>query len=448
VNNILMMSVTASLLIVAIIVIRKVGLNRLPKKAFLVLWLVALCRLLIPGAVPLPFGLNLEGVFAPSNSESCYADDSYVEYEERDSNLRGVGAFRDGIRTSVFRDARESLRLTVMPRFVPTATLKEVPTSTLITIVWITGVALMLGYFGKLYVKSHRELRFATKLPHGTVGWWETKYPIPIYRSDRLTTPLAIGIFRPRVILPKSMNLSDEGMLAHVLFHEREHIKRRDTIWKLLMVFAVSLHWFNPIVWVMFIVANRDLELACDETATNELSTFSDSVNNTKASYAYTLINMAKQQKRCKFAPLYSGFSVFSKNAIEERIVSIMKTKRNSSLRTFCGVALVAILTIGVLVVSGSGDAQNNVLPKILEDSNIVATEVSIERTDVDTVVDYDSLKKIPLLISVLFSEDTFIMVYGYEIFTGTFCPNSGGIVWRYGELPEGLFTIFDEIGV
>ena len=96
--------------------------------------------------------------------------------------------------------------------------------------------------------------------------------------------------------------------------HEYVHIQRWDALWKLLFALALCIHWFNPLVWLMFVLANRDLELTCDERVIRHFGA------GTKQNYAHSLIRMAEQ--RSKFAPLYSGFS---KHVAAERIESIMK---------------------------------------------------------------------------------------------------------------------------
>lgn len=105
--------------------------------------------------------------------------------------------------------------------------------------------------------------------------------------------------------------------LSLCLEHEFVHIKRLDGLTKLILIAALCLHWFNPLVWVMVVLANRDLELSCDEAV---VRLFGEQV---KSAYARTLIHMEEIKSGC--LPLCSNFS---KNAIEERITAIMKIKK------------------------------------------------------------------------------------------------------------------------
>jgi hypothetical protein len=141
--------------------------------------------------------------------------------------------------------------------------------------------------------------------------------------------------------------MSDKQLLNYVLTHEYYHIKRFDSLWKLLFVFALCVHWFNPMAWVMFVLVNRDLELTCDEMVIRRFGT------EIKTAYAYSLIGMAEQRSR--FTILYNGFS---KNAAEERIISIMKTKKLSFISVISAIVLVFVLTAGAMATSAANAAR------------------------------------------------------------------------------------------
>ena len=136
--------------------------------------------------------------------------------------------------------------------------------------------------------------------------------------------------------MPKKTDWTDETALRYVLEHEFVHIQRFDVLSKLLLIAAICVHWFNPLVWVMYVLANRDLELSCDETV---LRRFGGDV---RAAYARVLIRM--EAARGGFAPLCNHFG---KNAIEERITAIMKTKRI----TIVSLGLAALLVAGTVTV-------------------------------------------------------------------------------------------------
>ena len=104
--------------------------------------------------------------------------------------------------------------------------------------------------------------------------------------AGRISSPLTFGVLRPVILVPKKTDWTDETALRYVLEHEFVHIQRFDVLSKLLLIAAVCVHWFNPLVWVMYVLANRDLELSCDETV---LRRFGGDV---RAAYARVLIRM------------------------------------------------------------------------------------------------------------------------------------------------------------
>lgn len=136
--------------------------------------------------------------------------------------------------------------------------------------------------------------------------------------------------------MPKKTDWENEDELKYVLEHEFVHIKRFDILFKLALIAAVCLHWFNPFVWIMYVLANRDIELCCDETVVCRFG------RETRASYARVLISM--EETRIGFLPLCSHFS---KNAIEERITAIMKTKKT----TIISLVVALVLVVGIVAI-------------------------------------------------------------------------------------------------
>ena len=130
------------------------------------------------------------------------------------------------------------------------------------------------------------------------------------------------------ILLPRHLKQEDGQKLKYILQHEMVHIRRFDGAWKLAMTAALCLHWFNPLVWVMYAYMNRDLELSCDEEV---LRIFGAEA---RKGYALTLIGM--EESRHLPVPLYSGFG---KNAVEERIGEIMKYKKKTNIAMCAGAA-------------------------------------------------------------------------------------------------------------
>ena len=345
--NLLQMTVSAGLLVIAIIIIRAVALNRLPKKMFLILWGVVLARLLIPVAIPINIDISNTAIggiverVLPDSSASPVVENVIPNVRPDAAPNVIPGVVPD---FSIIPEMSEIPRTTETPNIIaeqPTSPQqREVFAIAPITLIWLVGMVATFVFFAAIYIKIHKTLRFATIIKDNDfLDKWlmehRLKRPIVIMQSDRVKSPLAVGIINPRIILPKSIDLNDKLSLNYILNHEYYHIKRFDALWKMILLFAVCIHWFNPIMWVMFVLVNRDLELTCDEAVVKHFG------GQTKKTYAYMLINMAEHEGA--IAPLYSGFS---KNATEERIVSIMKMKKTSIIGMVIAFVLVPILTI------------------------------------------------------------------------------------------------------
>ena len=327
--SLLEMSISAGLLVIAIVLIRVIALNKLPKVAFLVLWGVVLVRLLVPVAIPMPFGINFQSVLTEAIS-TVSPNNSMSNISEAEQN--GLYWFTLGRVATGELGRDETMQ-------------GQVPNIALVAIVWLIGVVALLTFFAVVCIKNHRGLRFAIKIHNNDfIDEWPNENRlirrISILQSDIVTTPLAVGLFKPRIILPKSVDLSDTELLSHILMHEYYHIKRLDALWKMLMLLAVCIHWFNPLMWVMFILASRDMEITCDEMVIRHFG------QDSKTAYAYSIIGMAEM--RSKYASLYNGFS---KNAAKERIESIMKMKKTGIIGKIAALAMVFALTIGTMTI-------------------------------------------------------------------------------------------------
>ena len=334
--SILQMSISAGVLVIAIVLIRAVALNWLPKKMFLILWCVVLFRLLVPFSIPLPFSIQSA---VSEVSRTIIPDNLIMSVIENLINTvdNATGITETSGTAEQIADLTQRQDISIAPT----------------TAIWLAGMLFALLFFAVIHYKNQKRLRFATAIrDNDFLNEWIAEHrhirPITITQSDRIISPLTAGIFSPRIILPKSMNMSDKQLLDYVLTHEYYHIRRFDVIWKMVLLLALCVHWFNPVVWVMFILANRDLELTCDEAVLHCFGM------ETKKDYAKILIGMVEQRSR--FAPLHNGFS---KNATQERIVSIMKIKKSSMLAIVVAVLLVAGATTAFALASSDRPDRN-----------------------------------------------------------------------------------------
>lgn len=311
--SLLQMSMSAALFTLVVVVIRALAINRLPKKTFLVLWGVVLLRLLIPVSISSPISIY-----------------NLVSSAEKNSGfMQGAPAI-----------------LPTMPEgnliFFSSATQTAANQSGIpwIPLIWAAGLFLCVIFFAISYWRCRSKFAMATPVQNATVSEWlaahSSRRKIIIRQSDRINTPLTYGILHPVILLPKRTKWENEKQLQYVLTHEYVHIRRFDTLTKLLLVTALCIHWFNPLIWIMCILANQDLELSCDETV---VRSFGETM---RSAYALALIDL--EERKSFLMPLCNSFS---KNAVEERITAIMKIKKVSAF----SIVLAFMLVFGVVTV-------------------------------------------------------------------------------------------------
>lgn len=304
--NLVQMSVSAGIMIIAIIIIRALAINYLPKKTFLVLWVLALLRLLVPLSIPSPFSVY-------SLLHRTQAPQQIVELPATDFSPFIFSP--DGGNALV--DAPTTVSLSPW------------------TTIWLIGAALCALYFILSYYRFHYQFLGSLPVTNNFVLKWLTEHQLKrcleIRQSSQLNTPLTYGILRPVILMPKQTDWTEQKKICYILQHEYVHVCRFDVATKILLTVALCIHWYNPLVWMMYVLANRDLELSCDEAVVRSFG------ETTKSAYALTLIHMEAQKSG--FIPFTNSFS---KNATEERIEAIMKMKKTT---------IVSFVTASFLVV-------------------------------------------------------------------------------------------------
>ncbi|MBD5469752.1 MAG: hypothetical protein HDR19_01170 [Lachnospiraceae bacterium] len=342
------MSFSGAVLIIVIAAIRAVTINKLPKKTFLILWGIVLFRLLIPYTVPSAFSVyTLIGPTTPVNVKTI----NIGTYSVTPTNVT-----LPPVEAITYEQTGESPQL-------PTNPVSPVPIG---LIIWLVGMTLCAAFFTISYL--HWRFEFQTSLPiqNNYVDQWLKSYlrkrPVSVRQSDKISTPLTYGIFKPVILMPKKTNWENTEQLEYVLLHEYVHICRYDSAVKLISALAVCVHWFNPLVWVMYVLFQRDIELACDESVVHRFGEAS------KSTYAHMLIDM--EARKSGFMPLCNNFS---KNAIEERITAIMKIKRTSVIAVLAAVILIAGVTTIFATTAADKNTENN-------DTNVSENEFDEDR--------------------------------------------------------------------
>lgn len=320
--NLLELTIQGGVLIGAILLLRLLGRYRLPGWTFRILWGVALVRLLVPLALPFPWNVysGLEHLQAPEPAVQTAPD--------------AGGALTQAVTPSPMPD----LQAPAVPSApaLEAAAPVEIPW---LTILYLAGAAALALLFLASYWRGVRVFRTALPLTHPAVNQWRRKIPalrgVPIRRCDRIRTPLTYGLVRPVILLPKGVDCDDTQELGYILLHEGAHIRHRDAWWKLLFAAALCVHWFNPLVWCMYVCAGRDLERCCDEAVVRACGL------EARSAYALTLLKW--EERRSGLLPLCSPFS---NKIMKERVISIMKLKKQSAAAIALALVLVTSTTV------------------------------------------------------------------------------------------------------
>lgn len=310
----LQMSWMGSCMILFILLIRLLFIQKLPKPLFLILWEMTALRLLLPISIslPLPFSIFTDLSFGVVHNA--------VKVQ---SNRTAAPVISDG--------------------------------GSIVTVLWGIGASTLILWFVLSYVHSIRRFRESLPCKNEIVSDWAKRQngwrSFEIRESDQIISPLTYGIIKPVILLPKKLVQSETTSLTTVLLHEYIHIQRFDSVAKWFFAGALCIHWWNPIVWAFYLFANRDMELSCDSAVIRQLGV------EQRSTYALALIRYKETQVQHATLHIY-----FSKDAITERIESIMKFKKTSSL-ALMGAALVVVGATSAFAVGHGQTKEPSPLP-------------------------------------------------------------------------------------
>ena len=321
---VLEMSVTGAIIIAAVMLIR-LCMKRLPRRYAYFLWIIPAIRLLCPLTVSSE--ASLFNLF-PTQSVQ-------VEYEEQVVTEQTVELPETVIpqeTTPVVtvhypeQHAQPSQPQDIDNEKQPTekAVPRKVCAIYVVSVVWLAGAAAMLVYVASSYIRTYRRIRSATLLQNN------------IFISHSIDTPFVFGLIKPKIYIPDGISGTD---LQYILAHENVHIKRLDHAAKLLAMVILSVHWFNPLVWLGFKLMTDDMELSCDEKALGSYD-----VEDRKA-YATTLLNMSVRQNRLNLGGMLS----FGESGIKARIKGVLAMKKPRAIACVLAVAVIIAAAVCLL---------------------------------------------------------------------------------------------------
>ena len=310
--TLLTMSIGAAWLILIVLFLRLL-LRQAPKWVNCVLWGFAALRLVCPYVPESRFSL-MPGVFRMQNRYGSAADLTLAQTPVIVGNptqnvIEGAGAAGlTGIPTGAG---------TVATGFGGELFQQILSVG---SILWLIGVLVMLGYAVYSYLRVRRQVSEAIWLRDN------------LWICDQVKSPFILGLFRPKIYLSSGM---EEAQLPYVIAHEQAHLRRGDQWWKPLGFVLLMIHWYNPFVWVAYILFCRDLELACDESAVRDLTL------EERKSYSYALLSCSMQRRLVTVCPL-----AFGEVGVKKRVKEILNYKKPTFWVVLAAVAVCVIVAV------------------------------------------------------------------------------------------------------
>ena len=298
--KVLNMSLSASVLILAVLLLRLL-LRRAPKWTHCVLWALVALRLVMP------FSLKSAVSLIP-----------VAEPIPKDIALMPAPAVETGIPT-----VNRAVNPVIGRQFAPDPAASVNPLQIvqfIAAILWIAGVMAMLAFLCVSFLRARRSVRAAIPVGGG------------VYICDEVSAPFVLGVFRPRVYLPSNLS---EDVRKNVLLHEKAHLLRLDNWWKPLGFLILSVHWFNPLCWLAYILFCRDLEAACDEMVASRLD------EEGRAAYSQALLDCSRPQRVVTICPV-----AFGETGVKARVKSVLRYHQPILWVVVVAIALSAIAAV------------------------------------------------------------------------------------------------------
>ena len=294
------MSISASWVVIAVLTLR-FCLKKAPKWVNVLLWGIVAARMVFP--------FSIESVLSLIPSAETISPT--VMMEQTPSVQTGVPALNHVINP------------VISGSFTPAPGVSANPLQIWIPVlagIWLFGIAALFLYSAVSYWRLRRKVCEAVILRGN------------IYQSEKVCSPFVLGIIRPKIYLPYHM---DSREMGHVIAHEQTHIRRRDHWWKPLGFLLLTIHWFNPLMWLSYVLLCRDIELACDEKVIGEMG------NEQRADYTQALVTCSVGRRVIAACPL-----AFGEIGVKERVKSVMNYKKPAFWIVLASVIVCAVIAV------------------------------------------------------------------------------------------------------
>lgn len=322
------LSFTASWLILAVVVLRLIFSKRIPKWINCVLWAIVSLRLLLPFTLESSFSL------VPS---SQVITNSILEYTDAQvSGDAGVTLPPAEYIHSGFQVIDEKVN-PIIDQTVANNTDFFQNILTASSLIWIFGIIAMVSYAVINYVAIRKRVSSSVPVTDN------------IRTGEMISSPFVLGVLRPRIYLPYGLSKDTE---EYVISHERAHIQRKDHLIKPFAYGLLTVYWFNPLVWLAYILLCRDIEYACDERVLKNLSP------NLRKLYARALLECSVRQTRIVACPV-----AFGEAGVKERVKKTMTYKKPTFLIIICAVFVCGVVALLFLTAPNAAGDKGHLTP-------------------------------------------------------------------------------------
>ncbi|OAA82903.1 M56 family metallopeptidase [Clostridium ljungdahlii] len=301
------MSLTASYVILFVLAARLV-LKRAPKMFSYVLWIVVLFRLICPFSFSSAFSF-LQG---------ASLDSGKMEYISSNIVMTPQPQIDNGTKM-----ANSSISTTLPAAISHTSANSIHMVLFAFSVIWFLGILLLIIYNIVSYVRLNHKIYTAVLVKNN------------IFECETILSPFVLGFIKPKIYLPIGLNKVEQ---SYILKHEQIHIKRYDYMIKLIAFLTLCLHWFNPLVWLSFMLMSKDMEMSCDEQVLKELGT------DIKKDYSTSLLSMSINNRAIKGIPI-----AFGENNTKTRIRNVLNYKKPVFWVLLTAVIAVICVSIGLM---------------------------------------------------------------------------------------------------
>ena len=326
--QVLELTKVGSIVILAVLVLRQF-LKLAPKAFSYALWAVVLFRLLVPWSFEAEnWGIELENSIAGSYT---LANDEIKFSAAVSSAAEHVGDTLNGgleIYQVQVEDEKPNGNYWVSAYWWEIWILFG-------KYVWAAGVAVLAAYGLFSLWRLRRQIVCSMPLEGNWADAALKRPEFPVYLADGIPSPFVVGLFRPKIYLPSSLSEQEQ---RHILLHEQHHIRRGDHWWKLLGFLALCVHWFNPLAWLAFVLAGKDMEMSCDEAVLKKLGP------EIRKAYSESLLNLATGRRIFAGTPL-----AFGEGDPKSRIKNVLRYRRPALLAVIGALLVLAVSAVILL---------------------------------------------------------------------------------------------------